>query len=271
MAGPYGRMCRDLFGQSLHIKGYLVLNEKAKLTVPNATIGCIEVTGNIVTSGITEQEGLQGIRIIGNLCMDETFALKTGIIKETVLDQGVAIKRAALYDKFGFGRVYLSVDQQLDKNGNTEQIIFQGNSQSVYTTFDGLVNPGNDPSKSFVAPTTSTLAVPFGCTFGNVVVDTKLQLQANIFSGVAGDTITVLLVKNGNTSDPLVESIHTLAIATASNTIQTIVLTDMVTVDPGDQLDFYIETGNISGNLCVGLNSGSSRSFASFNILSLEQ
>lgn len=271
MAGPYGRMCRDLFGQSLHIKGFLILDENAKLTVPNACVDYINVSGNIVTSGISEQEGQQGIQVIGNLCMDETFALKTDTITETVPGNGVSIKNSVMYTKLGFGRTYISEDQTIDKNGNTTQIIFSGNSfESTFTTSSGLIHPNGDTSKTFVAPNTTSINVPVGCTFGNVVVNTQLQLQANIFTGQSGDKITVVLANNGDTVNPLAETIYTIPFVAAANNIQMITLSDTVKIGAGDQLDYYITGDDISTTMNSNIMAGSHKSFASFDIISLE-
>jgi hypothetical protein len=271
MAGPYGLMCRDLIGGSLSIKARLVLDENAKLTVPNACVDYIEVSGNVVTSGISEHEGQQGIRIIGNLCMDENFTLKTDAVTERVPGEGVAIKGGVMYRQFGFGRAYLSQPQSFGNSNVATQIVLANKSfESSLTTSSGLIHPGNDTSKTFVGPTTATLPPPIGCSFGNVVVDTKLQLQANLFNAQSGDTITVLLANNGNVVAPLAQTIHTIQPATVTNEIQTFSLADIVKIAPGDQLDYYICAGNISGVLNGNLMSGQWKSFASFNVLSLE-
>jgi len=271
MAGPYGRMCRDLFGQSLHIKGRLVLDDNAKLTVPNACVDYINVTGNVVTSGISEQEGQQGIQIIGNLCMDETFMLKTDTISETVPGNGVSIKNSVSYSKLGFGRTYMLEDQEIDKNGNAMQIIFPTNSyESTFTSTTGMIHPGADITKTFVVPDNTTINVPIGCTFGNVVVDTKIQIQANIFTGQFGDSFSVMLVNNSDTINPLSEYIYTVPFANASNTVQTISLSDTVKVAAQSQLDYYIAADNISTTLCANIIGGSHKSFATFNIISFE-
>ena len=266
MAGPYGIMCRDLIGGSLSIKGKLVLDENAKLTVPNACVNYIEVSGNVVTSGITEQSGQEGIRIIGNLCMDEDFTLKTDSVSEREQNKGVAIKGGVMYNQFGFGRVYLPTPKNIGNSNVASIVELSGKTfESSLTSTDGLIHPGGDTLKTFVAPTANTLLSPYGCTFGNVVVDTKLQIQANIFSAQSGDTITVLLANNGNVTSPLSESVHTVQ-TTVNNQIQTFVLSDTVKILAGDQLDYYVIAGNVSGVLIAS----ECKSFASFNVLSLE-
>jgi len=270
MAGPYGRMCRDLFGQSLHIKGVLVLDDHARLTVPNASVNFLNVSGNVQTCGIIEKGGQEGIRVIGNLCMDDSFAIKTDVVRETSIGKGVIMKNQVNYNKFGFGKAYLNSDMSIPTNGSSTQIIFQQSQfESTFTTSNGLIHPGSNTTKTFVAPTTVTLPPPTGCTFGNVVVDTNLQIQANVIAQ-PGDTITIMLTNNGNITTPLAEYIYTIPSAFINNTVQSITFSSMQKISAGDQLDYYVTAGNISGNLTVGLRSGKHRSFASFDIVSLE-
>lgn len=271
MAGPYGRVCRDLFGQSLHIKGALVLDQNAKLTVPNACVDFISVTGNVITTGITEQEGQQGIRIIGNICMDTDFCIKSSKITETESDQGVWTKKGISYDKFGYGRAYIDTPHIVNKSGNTTQIIFGTKSfESVFTTTDNIIHPGSDTSKTFNAPSVADLNPPSGCTVGNIIVDTKITLQANIITGEEIDNVTFFITKNGDTVSPLVEYVHNITIASADDTIQSISFGDIIRINPDDVIDVYTVAGNVSGVLCVKIEAGSSKSFASFNILGFE-
>jgi len=69
MAGPYGRMCRDLHGGSLHIKGKRVLDVSGNLDVRNAKVRNVEVTQNGVICGDLEVKGnliVGGEHITGN-------------------------------------------------------------------------------------------------------------------------------------------------------------------------------------------------------------
>lgn len=272
MAGPYGRICRDLFGQSLHIKGTLVLDKNAKLTVPNACVNNINVTGNVLTTGITEQEGQQGIRVIGNICLDEDYAVKSSLITETTPDQGVWIKKSIISNKFGFGRAFISSPYAIDKNGNVEQIIFDTKSfESGFTTTNNLIHNNANVEITFTSPSLNDLIAPQDCSIGNVIVDTKVQIQSTLLTGSADDTLTFMLTKNRNTSSPLIEYIYTASNATLDDTIQTFIFGDTLKLNLDDVIDVFVTAGNISGNFCANVNAGSSKSFASFNILSFEE
>jgi hypothetical protein len=85
MAGPYGRMCRDLHGASLHIKGKLVLDQFANLHVANAEISNAHITGNVYTNGICEQEMAQGIYVKGNVTLRPGDVLCATTIKATTI------------------------------------------------------------------------------------------------------------------------------------------------------------------------------------------
>jgi len=81
MAGPYGRMCRNLHGESLHIKGKLVLDQFANLYVANAEARNISISGDVFTNGICEYEMGQGIIIKGNVTIRDGDMLCADTIK----------------------------------------------------------------------------------------------------------------------------------------------------------------------------------------------
>lgn len=85
MAGPYGRMCRNLHGESLNIKGKLVLDPFCNLVVANAEINNVHVSGNIFTNGICEYEMGEGIMLKGNVTMRNGDTLCADTIKANTI------------------------------------------------------------------------------------------------------------------------------------------------------------------------------------------
>ena len=85
MSGPYGRMCRNLHGESLHMKAKLVLDSNANLYVANAHINNAHISGNLLTNGICEFEANEGIYVKGNLTIRDTDWLCADKIKANTI------------------------------------------------------------------------------------------------------------------------------------------------------------------------------------------
>lgn len=83
MAGVQGRITRDLFGQSLHILGKLVIDEKWNLYVANTFQDNAHISGTTFTNGLSEFEAEQGISIIGNVTMQNEYVLSVNNFKVT--------------------------------------------------------------------------------------------------------------------------------------------------------------------------------------------
>jgi microcystin-dependent protein len=83
MAGVQGRITRDLFGQSLHILGKLVIDEKWNLYVANTFQDNAHISGTTFTNGLSEFEAEQGISVIGNVTMQNEYVLSVNNFKVT--------------------------------------------------------------------------------------------------------------------------------------------------------------------------------------------
>ena len=83
MAGVQGRVTRDLFGQSLHILGKLVIDEKWNLYVANTFQDNAHINGTTFTNGLSEFEAEQGINVIGNITMQNDYVLCVNNFKVT--------------------------------------------------------------------------------------------------------------------------------------------------------------------------------------------
>ena len=270
MAGPYGRTNRDLFGSTLNLRGRLIIDENAKLTVPNACVEHLEISGNIVTGSLSEQGGQEGINIVGNINMGKDSVIKTESISEINPDEGVSITNPIIYDKLGQARAYISTPMTLSNIGTLERIVFDTKSYENSFGSESLIHNTGNINKTFVVPDSSSINVPIHKTLSNAIVQVNMQIQANVFTGSFGDTITTYLIKNDNVSNPLVENVYTLSMISANNHVHTISMNDIIKVNAGDQLDYFITSGNISGSLFTGVNIGSHRSYSSFNIISFE-
>ncbi len=84
MSGPVGRLTRDLFGQSLHILGKLVLDPECNLVVANSTQKNAHILGNLYTSHISEQINGAGITVDGNLIITSPHTLSVDVINADI-------------------------------------------------------------------------------------------------------------------------------------------------------------------------------------------
>lgn len=119
MAGPYGRMCRNLFGESLSIKGKLIIDKNANLYVANAKIANVHVSGNVFTDGICEYEMGQGIMTKGNITMRNGDVFCADTIKANTIigniQGNLAIENIIASSVCG----NILTDEIRGKNGNT--------------------------------------------------------------------------------------------------------------------------------------------------------
>lgn len=268
MSGPYGRLNRDLFGSSLHIKAKLIIDDSFNLTVANCNVNNIDVSGNVVTKNISEANGMQGIDIVGNLNVGQDYTIKSNNISPSLGSsnvQGVTLLNTIDVKRLGFGKAYLSSPYTFDvNNSNATQIIFQSKLfESNFTTSTSLIHPSNNTSITFKAPSNNSIGT--NQQFGNVIIDTKVMLLANIVSGTNLDYIDLSLLRNS--TQPL--SSYTYRVKQAGIT-ESISFNDLVKINANDTLDLYGFAGNVSGTLVCKIDSSTIKSVISFNIISLE-
>ena len=116
MAGPYGRICRNLFGESLNIKGKLILDRNANLFVANAQMSNTHISGNLFTNGICEYEMGQGIMIKGNVTLRNGDVLCADIIKANSITGNVTVENLNVANAI-CGNI--ATDEIIGKTGNT--------------------------------------------------------------------------------------------------------------------------------------------------------
>lgn len=356
MAGPYGRTCRNLHGESLHIKAKLVLDERANLHVANADASNVHISNNLFTRGICEHEMSQGITLkgnvtmsrpsdvfcastikantfigniqgdlnldnatvgtlnanvvngntvgkhtgnvcgdlIGNVCgnivLDEispkssntisvngnlTFTstsqslnvntIQTSNINPQIAASGIIVDRLLPKNSFGLARAWNNALLPLD-NGNSTQIIFSMKSfESTFTTDRQIVHPDGNVLVTFQVPSVTNV----NCDFTTALVKMNMGMHVLFTNGDYNDSLTFEVRRNKSDSDVVSRYIHTVT-SNVANTINAVMWSDSVSLEPNDTLDVYVDTGNISGNLNASIVSGQPNTFISFEIQSFE-
>ena len=283
MSGPYGRICRDLFGQSLHIKGKLVLDESSNLTVANSFQDNAHISGNLLTNGICEYEMNQGISVKGNLrvgtiventlgggvnilsnvCILDGYQLQVSKVTEKVTGNGVVVDKYIPRQKMGIARVWGNTVTNVD-NGNTIQIpLLQKSFESTFTTPRGIAHPNGNTSITFQTPSSSSII----CGFTSALVRMNVALGVAISAGEANDCLVFTIRKN--TTDVVSKFTHAL-MGPCIDVDQTFAWSDMVSVAPDDVLDLFVNGGDFSGNLDAEIRPGVSETFMTFEIESFE-
>jgi cytoskeletal protein CcmA (bactofilin family) len=290
MAGPYGRLCRNLFAESLHIKGKLILDSSGNLTVANSTQENAHISGNLFTGGICEYEMGQGITLkgnvivedgyelcassikgnldgdvnaSGNICVADGFQVQTSKITEKVSGNGVIVDTYLPKRKFGLGRAWGNVVTTVD-NGNTIQVpLFRKSFESTFTTTRNIVHPAGNTYVTFQAPSTANI----NCNYTTALVRVDVALAVTMNNGEANDNLVFTVRKNK--TETLSKFTHSL-MGPCVDADQTFAWSDVVVVAPNDTLDLYVLGTNISGNLDAEIRPGSTETFAAFEIESLE-
>lgn len=286
MGGPSGRICRDLFGQSLHIKGKLVLDPSCNLAIANSIQQNAHISGNLFTNGICEYEMGAGIMLKGNVTLEDDYVLCVPTIKanaiignitnnvcvsviqttkvtEKIIGEGVIIDCYLPKKKFGLARVYSNTITSVN-NGNTIQIpLLQKTFESTFTTSRGLTHPNGNVLVTFQSPSTSNI----NCEYTNALVRTDVSIGAAILNGEANDKLIFKLMKNGTSE--VSKFTHEL-MGPCINVDQTFAWSDVVVLAPNDTLDVFVLGSDVSGNLSASIRPGTSDTFAVFEIESFE-
>jgi len=285
MAGPYGRMGRNLHGESLHIRGKLVLDTFANLYVANAEMSNIHVTGNIFTNGICEQEMGNGIYVKGNVTLRPNDVLCASTIKaNTIIGNiqgnvnlatittshisplvpvnGFILDTYIPKNRFGLGKVHANSATSFNI-GNSTQIIFNTKTyESNFTSNRTIIHPYGNTSVSFQAPSTSNV----NCLYTSTLVGVNVGIEFELTGGDFGDYVCFQLRKNNNTivsnyRYPIYNNI-------VSSIVPTVAWSDQIRVSPNDKLDVYVYAKDNSMSLAGGVLAGNT--YATFKIESLE-
>lgn len=270
MSGPYGQLNRNLFGSSLHIKGKLVIDDNFNLTVANATIDNVSITGNLLTDNLSELNGMHGINIVGNINMSNDSIIKTSQISPLILGNVISSTPNTLLtqniidlNKVGYGRAHVQSSVNVLSNV-LSQIIFDTKTfESPSTSSIGVIHPSGNILTTFQAPSTNTLNTSL--PFGNVIVDYKVSLLVNINSANVNDKIIFNVVSNKNN---IINEYDYYIPNNLSNTFQSIVLNDIYKITSNTTLDVYAITSDTTTATIVP---SSSKSFFCFNIIGVEQ
>lgn len=301
MSGSFGRLERDLIGGSLSIFGKLVLDSECNLTVANATTNHITVQDTLFTGNIFERDAIEGITFTGDIHMSAGYTIYSGTIVTTtakivvlteidtdvgvtvdanlhitdnhtlkvanidraVSGNGVVLSNFTPRQKFGFGRVGLTLDHTID-NGFGSQVEFTEKTiESVNTTSTKLIHPSGNTLTTFVAPSINDV----GFTYGNAVVKVSVGLDVYFTNGGAGDVITLQVLKDKST---IVSQYNYSVRTTVAGTDHTCAWSDMILVEPQSQLDVYATGTDNSSLLDASITGVSIGSFATFEIESFE-
>ncbi len=189
MSGPQGRLTRDLFGQSLHILGKLVLDPECNLVVANSTQRNAIILGNVYTSRISERINGAGITLDGNVVITSphTLTVDTIISNSTA---NVIVANAFIGNLFGdvVGTVFGDVYGNLCGNITTSTI-----SAKTGNTVVVLANLIVDlPGTSFVS----------SIIFTDTIVENIDDVGINVFGNVTLPTFYRLNVQYIKERDP---------------------------------------------------------------------
>lgn len=180
MSGPQGRLTRDLFGQSLHILGKLVLDPECNLVVANSTQRNAIILGNVYTSRISERINGGGITLDGNVVITSPHTLTVdSIISNSTAN--IIIANAFIGNLFGdvvgtvFGDVYG------DLCGNITTSTISGKTGNTVVMLANLIV--DLPGTSFVSSVIFTDEIVENFTddgisvFGNVTLPNYYRLN----------------------------------------------------------------------------------------------
>lgn len=236
----------QLYSNVVNINNIVPLNN----TIINVD-GNLDVNGNVVSNTVCapniicdtlESKSSNTISVYNNLCINDGSSLLTSNVKEKVPDYGVVLDKSMFRSRYGMLRLHSNVNVGISTSANILPMIITFQGQFGNITYEPSIS-----EVFFKTPIT----LPNGELYDNVFVQTNIGMKIEIGNAIQYDTVTMSLIKDTcppSSPEIICSDYFTIQrnISFPNSLIETLRISDLVSMNPNEILQIQIEASSIS-------------------------